>query len=72
MDAHLNEHTLAKRWSISPRTLQRWRQEGKGPAYLKLGGRIAYRLVDVEAWEQEQRRGGTPAPATARGAAHGS
>jgi hypothetical protein len=63
MEAHLNEAALSKRWSISPRTLQKWRQEGKGPAYLKLGGRIVYRLADVEAWEAQQRRGGSLAPA---------
>jgi len=59
MDEHLNEEKLAQRWAISPRTLQRWRQEGKGPAYLKLGGRVVYRIFDVEAWEDESRRAGT-------------
>jgi len=59
MDEHLNEEKLARRWAISPRTLQRWRQEGKGPAYLKLGGRVVYRIFDVEAWEDESRRAGT-------------
>lgn len=58
MDAHLSEKGLAKRWSMSPRTLQRWRTIGKGPAFLKLGWRVVYRLVDIEAWEQESRVGG--------------
>ena len=29
---------LAKRWDISPRTLERWRWLGEGPPFLKLGG----------------------------------
>lgn len=58
MSGHLDENALAERWTMSARTLQRWRQNGQGPQYLKLGGRIVYRLADVEAWEQQQLRGG--------------
>ena len=47
----LNQWDLADRWRLSPRTLERWRWEGKGPHYLKLGNRIAYRIEDVEAYE---------------------
>ena len=50
---HLNEFDLAKRWNISERTLQRWRWKKKGPPYLKIGGRVAYRLSDIERWEEE-------------------
>ena len=32
----LNENELATRWGISPKTLQRWRCEGRGPKYFKL------------------------------------
>jgi hypothetical protein len=32
----LNENELAQRWGVSPKTLQRWRSEGRGPRYLKL------------------------------------
>jgi len=52
---HLCEKELAQRCRLSIRTLQRWRWEGTGPEYLKLGGRILYRLVDVEAWETASR-----------------
>jgi hypothetical protein len=57
--AHLNQVQLARRWHLSPRTLERWRWLGQGPAFLKLGGRIVYQLDDVEAFERAQRR--TPA-----------
>jgi hypothetical protein len=59
MNAHLSERALATRWSISPRTLQRWRQDGYGPSYLKLGGRVVYPVAYVEEWEFEHRRGGS-------------
>ena len=50
----LNQKELARRWWISHRTLERWRYSGQGPAFLKLGGRVLYRLADVEAFEQSQ------------------
>ena len=57
---HLNQIELAERWNISPRTLERWRWIGEGPAYLKIGGRVVYRLEDVEAYEAKCLHG-TPA-----------
>lgn len=48
---HLLEHELAQRWRLSARTLQRWRRAGTGPAFLRLGRRVAYRLSDVERFE---------------------
>jgi predicted DNA-binding transcriptional regulator AlpA len=52
MSTHLTEREVATRCKLSVRTLQRWRYIGMGPSYLKLGGRIVYRLSDVEAWEE--------------------
>jgi hypothetical protein len=53
---HLNQIDLSRRWSLSPRTLERWRWLREGPVYLKIGGRVLYRLEDIEAYEAEQRR----------------
>ncbi len=53
---HLNQTQLAARWNISPRTLERWRWIGDGPRYLKIGGRVVYRLEDIEAYEAGQLR----------------
>jgi hypothetical protein len=50
--AHLNQKQLAARWSISEATLERWRSEGIGPKFLKLCGRVLYRQVDIEAYEE--------------------
>jgi excisionase family DNA binding protein len=52
---HLTPRELAERLRCSIRTIERWRRCGKGPAYLKAGGRVLYRLVDVETWERENR-----------------
>jgi hypothetical protein len=53
---HLNQIDLSRRWSISPRTLERWRWLKAGPRYLKIGGRVVYRLEDVEAFEAAQTK----------------
>jgi hypothetical protein len=43
----LDQKGLADRWLISPRTLEQWRWQGRGPRYLKIGGRVVYRLTDI-------------------------
>jgi predicted DNA-binding transcriptional regulator AlpA len=58
----LREEELAKRWRVSPRTLQRKRQDRSGPPWLKLGGRIVYDMEDIQAWERRSRDGGAPQP----------
>jgi len=32
------------------RTLERWRQTGEGPRYVKMGRRVGYRRSDLEDW----------------------
>ena len=51
----LNQARLANRWQISPRTLERWRWKGEGPAFVKIGGRVVYRLEEIEAYEGGRR-----------------
>lgn len=58
-DTHLTQQQLGQRWSLSPRTLERWRWEGIGPRHLKIGGRILYRISDIEAYEADNLRDGT-------------
>lgn len=48
---HLNQVDLSRRWRLSPRTLERWRWLGQGPSFLKVGGRILYRIEDIETFE---------------------
>jgi hypothetical protein len=51
------ETELALRWSISPKTLQRWRYEGIGPPYIKLSKAVRYPVNDIVAYEQANRQG---------------
>jgi|GEM_PF-1215268 hypothetical protein len=50
---------LARRWGIKPSTLSQWSWNGKGPKYLKLGGRILYRIMDIASFEEMQLRKNT-------------
>lgn len=50
----LTEAELAERCRVKVRTVQKWRREKTGPAYLKTGG-VRYLIVDVEAWEKSRR-----------------
>lgn len=43
---------LAELWGISENTLRKWRWEGKGPRFVKLGARVAYRKADIEHYSQ--------------------
>ena len=56
--SHLMQAEVARRWRISPRTLERWRCAGTGPAWLQLNGRVLYRLEDVLAFERSRIRCG--------------
>jgi predicted site-specific integrase-resolvase len=51
---HLTQSEVARRWCLSPCTLERWWWLGKGPPFLKIGGRVAYRLEDIEKFEATQ------------------
>ena len=44
---------------ISPRTMQAWRVQGKGPAFLKLGRAVRYRICDLDDWLEANRRKST-------------
>ena len=48
----LTEIMLADRWVCSVARLQRWRTAGEGPQYLKIVGKVLYRLKDIEAYEE--------------------
>ena len=50
----ISQNELAQRWQISEATLERWRSQRQGPQFLRLGGQVRYRLVDVESYERER------------------
>ncbi len=45
------EKSLARKWGISHKTLQRWRWLKMGPAYIKIGGRIRYSADSIKDYE---------------------
>lgn len=50
-NSYLTEAQFAARYQLGRRTVQRWRQTGGGPAWVRAGHRrILYRLSDCEAW----------------------
>lgn len=55
-ERHINVFQLANRWSMNPKTLERWRWQGCGPKFLKIGGKVIYRLQDIEDYEAANLR----------------
>jgi hypothetical protein len=46
----LGERRVAVMLGYNPRTLQRWRTEGKGPPSTKIGRKVFYELNDLQEW----------------------
>jgi len=46
----VSESELARRADVSIAVLRKWRREGRGPRFLKLGRLIRYLVRDVDAW----------------------
>jgi excisionase family DNA binding protein len=55
-DALWTTEELSKRLSISVGTLKRWRREGTGPPFIRLGRQARYDPATVRAWLREQGR----------------
>jgi hypothetical protein len=52
----LDEHAAGVYLGGIPfRTLRQWRYLGQGPPYLKVGHRVRYRTVDLDAWLADNR-----------------
>ena len=50
----LDTKALASYLQIAVSTLRQYRLDNKGPAYIKIGHLVRYRLDDVEAWLTSQ------------------
>jgi predicted DNA-binding transcriptional regulator AlpA len=48
MEPLLNEFAVAKSLGLSVTTLRKWRGNGAGPKYLKIGGSVRYRAEDLQ------------------------
>ena len=50
-DLVLTESEAARQLRVSVTGLRKWRRDGTGPAYVRLGGRlIRYRPTDIAQW----------------------
>ena len=47
---YLRTAEAARFLSLSPRTLEKHRIYGTGPAYRKIGARVVYAVADLNAW----------------------
>ena len=61
---YLTPQQLAKRWQFSHKTLEKWRYQGIGPHYTKVGKRLLYAMPDIVAFEQQGRNSKTSNRAT--------
>ncbi len=59
IEDHLNPKTLAERLGVTEGCLAKWRVEGIGPVYIRVGRRIAYDPRDVATWLDARRVGST-------------
>ena len=50
MQTYLTQREAAELLRLSERTLERHRLAGTGPCFVRLGRRVVYRKVDLEAW----------------------
>lgn len=61
--AYLNCEQAGAHLNLSPRTLEKLRTIGGGPRFRKLGRRIVYRIVDLDAWAESRACESTSDPA---------
>lgn len=62
---YLTQEAAGAFLGLSPRTLERFRVQGCGPSFLKLGRRVIYARDDLVKWAEAQRRTSTSDPGPA-------
>lgn len=62
MSQLITESNAAILLCVSPATLRKWRWEGKGPKFIKVGRKVAYRDSDISAFIDSQVRQSTSDP----------
>lgn len=50
----LTRQDAAAYLKVSPRTLDQWRRQNRGPRSYKIVGRVYYLRLDIDAWVQDQ------------------
>ena len=67
---YLRTPEAARFVGLSIRTLEKHRIYGTGPRYSKLGGRVVYRLEDLQAWVELGAKASTSDPGVPFGVGH--
>lgn len=55
----LDTDAAANYVGMSKSSLNKWRITGGGPSYIKLGRRVVYDVIDLDAWLRANRRRST-------------
>jgi predicted DNA-binding transcriptional regulator AlpA len=63
---YLRTPEAARFLGISGRTLEKHRTYGTGPSYRKIGGRVVYRVEDLQNWADLGLRTSTSDPSNTR------
>ncbi len=54
-ETYLNDKEVSARYPVNERSLQRWRNTGDGPPYIRVGARrVLYRESDIIAWMERK------------------
>ena len=64
-DDFMSSDDTAQILGLSPRTLERFRLEGRGPSYFKFGRVVRYRRSTILEWAEAQLRKSTSDPGLA-------
>ena len=62
MSALLRETEVSSRLGLSVRTLQKWRREGRGPRFVKLGNAVRYDPTELDEFVRGGFRESTSQP----------
>lgn len=56
LDGMVSRQDLAMQLGLSVDTLRRWEAEGDGPASIRVGRRVLYRITVVNAWLRSREK----------------
>jgi len=54
-DRLVNDEEASEHLRLAPGTLRQWRYRGRGPAFVRVGGKVRYRRGDLDAWVERNR-----------------
>lgn len=59
------EDEAAARLGVKPNTLAKWRMQGRGPRFVKIGRLVRYDDADIDAFLEQSKRSSTLSGSTA-------